>query len=341
MLHLADAWARRDDGNVVLVHYDDLRQDLDGSMRRLSRRLGIAVDEERLHTLVRAAGFEVMRANAQRSVPDTLGVFKDNVAFFRLGASGEGPALVGEEGMARYRARVEGLAPPDLLAWLHRDEAARQPHVDRSRSWSMTDGNRSGPTTTSCPTTRTGLGCSSARAQSAGSTRRRFLPPRWRPSSVPTLRRGLACSRPLPASDAAQLRRRPRPDRWAPIEYACHVRDVFVLYLERLRLMLEEDNPLYPNWDQDATAVQGRYADQDIGLVSAQLLRAAASLAAAFESVRGDEWQRQGRRSDGASFTVDSFSRYMVHDPVHHLFDVTGERVERPSSTSKLPVPGT
>ncbi len=123
MLHLADAWARRDDGNVLLVHYDDLRQDLDGSMSRLSRRLGIAVDEERVHALVRAAGFEVMRANAQRSVPDTLGVFKDNVAFFRRGASGEGPALVGEEGMARYRSRVEGLAPPDLLAWLHRDEA--------------------------------------------------------------------------------------------------------------------------------------------------------------------------------------------------------------------------
>ncbi len=133
---------------------------------------------------------------------------------------------------------------------------------------------------------------------------------------------------PAAPAGASQLRRRPRPDRWAPIEYACHVRDVFVLYLERLRLMLEEDNPLYPNWDQDATAVQGRYADQDIGLVSAQLVRAAASLAAAFESVRGDEWQRRGRRSDGASFTVDSFSRYMVHDPVHHLFDVTGKRAE-------------
>ena len=47
MLHLSDAWARRHDPNVVLVHYDDLRADLDGAMRRLAARLGIAVDEER------------------------------------------------------------------------------------------------------------------------------------------------------------------------------------------------------------------------------------------------------------------------------------------------------
>jgi hypothetical protein len=26
---------------------------------------------------------------------------------------------------------------------------------------------------------------------------------------------------------------------------------------------------------------------------------------------------------DGASFTVDSFSRYFLHDVIHHLWDVT------------------
>jgi aryl sulfotransferase len=121
MLHLTDAWTRRDAGNVVLLHYDDLLADLEGSMRRLSHRLGIPVDEERFRTLVDAAGFEAMRANPERSVPHALGVFKDDAAFFRLGASGEGRALAGEEGERRYRARVGGLAPSDLLAWLHRD----------------------------------------------------------------------------------------------------------------------------------------------------------------------------------------------------------------------------
>jgi len=123
-----------------------------------------------------------------------------------------------------------------------------------------------------------------------------------------------------------ELRRRPSDDRWSPLEYACHVRDVCVLYHARLGLMLCEDDPLYPNWDQDVTAVEERYLGQDPVAVAAQLSEAAARLAASFDAVRGEQWQRRGRRSDGASFTVAGFARYMIHDPVHHLYDVAGER---------------
>jgi aryl sulfotransferase len=121
MLHLSDAWVRRDDANVVLVHYDDLSADLDGAMRTLAGRLGIAVDEERWPALVRAATFESMRAGA-RSAPDaSLRVLKDPAAFFRQGTSGEGQALLTAGEMAHYRDRVAAMAPDDLLAWLQRD----------------------------------------------------------------------------------------------------------------------------------------------------------------------------------------------------------------------------
>lgn len=121
----------------------------------------------------------------------------------------------------------------------------------------------------------------------------------------------------------ARLRRRVRDDRWSPLEYACHVRDVFRLYDERLQLMLSEDNPTYPNWDQDETAVEDRYNDQDPGVVAVALMAAADGLAATFDTVDGPRWERSGTRSDGATFTVVTFGRYMIHDPVHHLHDVT------------------
>ena len=116
--------------------------------------------------------------------------------------------------------------------------------------------------------------------------------------------------------------RRPSDDRWSALEYACHVRDVFRLYDERLRMMLEHDDPEYPNWDQDATAVEQRYLEQDPRRVARELLEAADGLAERFEDVEGTQWRRTGTRSDGARFTIESFARYLIHDPIHHLHDV-------------------
>jgi hypothetical protein len=121
-------------------------------------------------------------------------------------------------------------------------------------------------------------------------------------------------------------RRRPSPGTWSALEYGCHVRDVLRLYDERLVLMLTQDGPHYPNWDQDATAVAGRYGEQDPAVVATELAAAAGQIAARFEGLSGDQWERTGYRSDGAAFTVATFARYFIHDPVHHLYDVTGIR---------------
>lgn len=120
------------------------------------------------------------------------------------------------------------------------------------------------------------------------------------------------------------VRARPNEDTWSPLEYAAHVRDVCRVYTERLHLMLTQDAPDYPNWDQDATAVEDRYHEQDPATVAEELRAAADRLAGHFEAVTGDQWQRTGTRSDGAHFTVDTFARYFIHDPIHHLHDVNG-----------------
>jgi hypothetical protein len=52
-------------------------------------------------------------------------------------------------------------------------------------------------------------------------------------------------------------------------------------------------------------------------------VKAAHTLAGRFGVVTEDEQARPGRRSDGASFTIESLARYLLHDPVHHLHDVT------------------
>jgi hypothetical protein len=113
---------------------------------------------------------------------------------------------------------------------------------------------------------------------------------------------------------------RPDDSTWSPLEYACHVRDVYRLYAHRLDLMLTQDDPLFANWDQDAAA--SGYELEDPDTVATELEQAGEQLARDFGRVSGDQWQRTGRRSDGAVFTVDSFARYLLHDVVHHRWDV-------------------
>lgn len=129
---------------------------------------------------------------------------------------------------------------------------------------------------------------------------------------------------------APDANRRPSDGQWSALEYACHVRDVFRVFDERLRLMLETDDPAFANWDQDVTAVEERYDLQDPASVADELLAAGAACAARFDMVTPDDYARTGNRSDGSRFTVESFGRYFIHDPVHHLHDVAvGNRMLR------------
>lgn len=117
-------------------------------------------------------------------------------------------------------------------------------------------------------------------------------------------------------------RLRPDDATWSPLEYGAHVRDVFRVFAGRLDLMLREEAPAFPNWDQDQTAIDDDYAAQDPEVVASELMVAAEIVAGAFEAIDDSQLGRTGLRSDGSAFTVDSLARYFVHDPIHHLHDV-------------------
>jgi hypothetical protein len=119
-------------------------------------------------------------------------------------------------------------------------------------------------------------------------------------------------------------RERPAPTTWSPTEYACHVRDVHTLFAERIRLMLEQDEPRFANWDQDETAIADDYASQDPATVKAQLVTAGEAMIEVLKDVPVDAWGRTGVRSNGSEFTVATLAQYYLHDLVHHLHDVRG-----------------
>jgi DinB superfamily len=118
-------------------------------------------------------------------------------------------------------------------------------------------------------------------------------------------------------------RQRPAQTVWSTLEYGCHVRDACRIFRPRLELMLAEDDPVFANWDQDATAVEQHYDRQDPTEVAQGLAIEMRAIAAGFDSVQGEQWDRPGRRSNGSTFTVATLAIYFLHDVDHHMHDVS------------------
>ncbi len=119
------------------------------------------------------------------------------------------------------------------------------------------------------------------------------------------------------------VRRRPAPGVWSNLEYGCHIRDVHRIFDHRVHLMLSENDPQFPNWDQDATAIAEDYGAQDPSVVAAELRAAADAVADRYDSVPAGGWDRRGLRSNGSEFTVATIAVYHLHDIVHHAWDVS------------------
>jgi aryl sulfotransferase len=115
--HVATFWQRRDLPNLLLVHYNDLKADLDGEMRRIAGFLDIRVPEAQWPAVVERCTFESMKAR-----PEEIGVFEffegGVDSFLYKGSNGRWRGVLSPAKLARYEQRVAKVLPPDAARWL-------------------------------------------------------------------------------------------------------------------------------------------------------------------------------------------------------------------------------
>jgi hypothetical protein len=125
------------------------------------------------------------------------------------------------------------------------------------------------------------------------------------------------------------LRRRPRPEVWSALEYACHVRDVFLWQRDRLYIALVEDKPSFVRMYRDERVALARYNEQDPPVVASQLVFAARLIAQAFADLESTVWDRYFIYNwpEPQERNVAWLAAHTVHEGCHHLQDfrfVTG-----------------
>lgn len=111
--------------NVLLVHYNDLKADRAGEIRRIAQFCGIEEPEPLFHEMVEASGF----ASMNRAGPQLLGLaevaFKGGAdAFLHKSTNERWRSVLSDEDLADYRAALEARVTPDLAAWLEHGRLA-------------------------------------------------------------------------------------------------------------------------------------------------------------------------------------------------------------------------
>lgn len=119
LYYLQSFWRYRELPNILMVHYGDLKADLEAEMRRIAQFLDIDIPAAEWPALVAAARFESMKANADRLAPQvTDDVWRDPGEFFHRGESGQWRELLSEEDLALYREILAERVEPELAHWL-------------------------------------------------------------------------------------------------------------------------------------------------------------------------------------------------------------------------------
>jgi len=115
----ATYWQERKRSNLLLVHYNDLKQDLAGEMERIADFLDIQVADGLMPALVEPARFESMKKDGDALFPKLRNVFDRGAdRFINKGRSGRWRELLTEDDIARYQNIVRRACTPGLGRWL-------------------------------------------------------------------------------------------------------------------------------------------------------------------------------------------------------------------------------
>ena len=112
-------WEIRDLPNVLFLHYNNLKEDMPGGIRRMADFLDIEINEESWPKILKHCSFDYMKENATKSTP-LGGLFWDEGAkvFIHQGQNGRWRDLLSAEDIARYeRIAVQKLGE-ECAYWL-------------------------------------------------------------------------------------------------------------------------------------------------------------------------------------------------------------------------------
>jgi aryl sulfotransferase len=117
--NIASWWAIRDLPHVTLVHFANLKADMDGEIRRIADFLGIHPAQAQWAKILEHCSFDYMKANAALSVPLGGALWEGGAqTFMNKGTNGRWHDVLTADDNARYEAMAREKLGEECARWL-------------------------------------------------------------------------------------------------------------------------------------------------------------------------------------------------------------------------------
>ncbi len=119
--HVGSWWPLRHEPNVMFLHFNDLKADLPGQVRRLADFVGVGLTDDEVDRIVTASSIEAMRQQAIDAGDPLAGFFRDGArGFFYQGTNQRWRDVLSGEELELYEAAKARVLSPDCAGWLER-----------------------------------------------------------------------------------------------------------------------------------------------------------------------------------------------------------------------------
>jgi hypothetical protein len=107
-------------------------------------------------------------------------------------------------------------------------------------------------------------------------------------------------------------------ENWSVIEVICHLRDAEEIGFGRMQAMRDQDKPLVASWDQNALALEKKYAEADLAPALTAFTKTRSEYVAALKALKPEQWERVGKHNETGDITVLTHALHRTyHDAIH------------------------
>jgi hypothetical protein len=105
---------------------------------------------------------------------------------------------------------------------------------------------------------------------------------------------------------------------WNVLYVMCHLRDLEIAYTKRMEMMLAQENPTFPENDQNAMVKQNRYDEANLHEVLAEFETLRRNFIATLKTLTDEQWERRGQHPFfGETTILTAAINTAIHDLDH------------------------